>query len=71
MSNSKIVYGITMSAELCDNFPNRKVGAKYIVEACNSSYAKSVAKIMIIFMSFISHICCVNAPLNYPNQNVH
>ncbi len=35
-NNNKLIYGITMSAELCENFPNRKVGAKYIMEACNS-----------------------------------
>jgi len=42
VSNSKLVYGITMSAELCDNFPNRKIGAKYIVEACNSLKPKKL-----------------------------
>ena len=40
VNNNKLTYGITMSAELCDNFPNRKVGAKYIIEACNSLNSK-------------------------------
>ena len=36
----KINLWYTMSAELCDNFPNRKIGAKYIIEACNSLKSK-------------------------------
>ena len=42
VDNNKLTYGITMSAELCDNFPNRKIGVKYIIEACNSLKAKKL-----------------------------
>ena len=42
VNNNKLTYGITMSAELCDNFPNRKIGAKYIIEACNSLKSKKL-----------------------------
>ena len=41
-----------MSAELCDNFPNRKIGAKYIIEACNSLKSKKYFFIQINLKTF-------------------
>ena len=64
VNNNKLTYGITMSAELCDNFPNRKRGVKYIIEACNSLKSKKLfysnKSLLFSSKSKIEHLMSMN-----------
>ena len=42
INNINSICGITMSAELCDNFSNRKNGARFIINACKTLKSKKI-----------------------------